>query len=92
MRAPGRDLQDFKASASQSADEAATVAARTLNTDHSVRGVMLDQPVDQPPIALRAVSDHQRCDLAAVLINQRDGVGVLVNVDSDDQGGLLLRG
>src|SRR5205807_7347755 len=63
-----------------------------LHPDHRGRGAMIDQPVDQAPVALRGVRDNQRRDLAAAVINQRDCVVVLVNVDTDDQGGLLSGG
>jgi hypothetical protein len=89
MRAPRRDLKHLKAGAGQRDDQAAPVAAWALDADHRVRGLPVDQPVDQLPVALRGVGDAQRIDQAAAFIDQRDGVSVLVNVDTDDQGGLL---
>lgn len=90
--APGRNLQHLKASSRESADQAAAIAARALNTNHSSCGAILDQPVDQAPVARRGVRGDQRCDLTAAVIDQRGGVVVLVNVDAEDQGGLLSDG
>jgi hypothetical protein len=92
MGAPGRDLENRKAGADERRDEAASVAAGTLDADHRHGALPIDQPVDQLPVALRAVGDTQRVDQAAPFIDQRDGVGVLVNVDTDDQRDLLARG
>lgn len=88
MRAPRRHLQNLKAGAGQRRDEAASVAAGALHTDHRRRGL----PVDQLPVALRTIRDAQRTDQAATLIDQCGSVGVLVNVDTDDQRDLLARG
>ena len=53
---------------------------------------MVDEPADQTPAALRAIRDSQSGDLAAALIEQRNGVGALVDVDADDHGRLLTWG
>jgi hypothetical protein len=45
---------------------------------------VIGQPADQPPIALRAVGEHERAVLAAALIDHRGGVQVLVDVDADE--------
>lgn len=92
MSSPGWDLQHLKSGAGKSSDEAASIAAGALDADHRACGVMLDQPVDQPSIALGTVGERERRDLAAAIVDQRGGMGVLVNVDADDQGGLLARG
>ncbi len=92
MGPPGRDLQDLEPGAGKRRDQAAPIAARALNADHRVSGLVIDQPFDQPAPALRVVRKRQRPDLAATLIDQRSRVRVLVNVDSDNQGGLLARG
>jgi hypothetical protein len=89
---PGRDLQDLEARAAQGNDQATSVAARALDPDHRPGGVVIDQPIDQLPIALGAVGDAQRRDLAAAVIDQRGGMSLFVNIDADDQGGLLARG
>jgi hypothetical protein len=90
--APRRNLQHLKARAGKSSDQAASVASRALNPDHCVCGLVLDEPVDQAAVALRGIRDDERGDLATTVIDQRSGVVVLVNVDSDDQGGLLSGG
>jgi hypothetical protein len=92
MGAPGWHLQHLKPSAGESCNQAASVAARALDADHGVCGVLLEQPVDQSPIALRGVWGDQRRDLSAAVIDECGGVVVLVNVDADDQGGLLSGG
>jgi hypothetical protein len=53
---------------------------------------VIDQPVDQAPVASRAVGQRERCEVSAALVDERSDMGVLVNVDPDDQGGLLARG
>jgi len=53
---------------------------------------VVDEPVDQATIAPRVIGDSQRGNLAAAVIQQRDSMAALVNVDTDDhQGGLLAR-
>ena len=77
----------------QCTDESATIAARALDTDHRLIGAVPAEPVQQLPIAVGTVGDDQRRDLTAAVIDQRGGVGVLVDVDADEhQGGLLARG
>jgi hypothetical protein len=92
MGAPSRNLQHLKARAGKSGDEAAAIAAGALDPDHGCGGAVVDQPVDQASIALRRVSDHNGRDLTAALIDQRGGMVVLVNIDPDDQSGLLSCG
>jgi hypothetical protein len=92
MGAPRRDLRHLKPGAGQSSNQAASIAAGALHADHRAGGGMLDQPADQLPIARRAVRDREGSDLAAAVIDQRGGMSLLVNVDADDQGGLLARG
>ena len=89
---PGRDLHDLKACAGQRGDQAASVAARAFNADHRGGSVPIDQPIDQLPKALRAVGDGQSANESAAVIDQRGGMGLLVNVDPDDQGDLLAHG
>ncbi|HWI72273.1 MAG TPA: hypothetical protein VNT55_09975 [Baekduia sp.] len=55
-------------------------------------GVLIDQPIDQLPVALGTVDDRHGVDETAAFIDQRGGVSLLVNVDSDDQRDLLARG
>jgi hypothetical protein len=92
MSAPGRDLEHLKARTGQRSDKAASVASGALDPDHRTRGLVVDQPVDQTPVALRSVGNDQCCYLTAAVIDQRGGVVVLVNVDTNDQGGLLSGG
>jgi len=53
---------------------------------------MVDEPVDQAAVALRCVRGNEGRNLPAAVIDQRGGVVVLVDVDTDDQGGLLSGG
>jgi len=45
--APGRHLQGLVARRRESGDQAARVAARALNADHGVGGVVLCEPSQQ---------------------------------------------
>jgi len=47
---------------------------------------------DPRTAAARTAIAATRAELAAALIDQRCGVGVLVDIDSDDQRDLLARG
>jgi hypothetical protein len=85
-------VEDLVAGGAERAGQAAPVAARALHPDHRELGVALGQPAEQPLIARRTVGERQCPELAAALIDQCRGVGVLVNVDADEQRGLLARG
>ena len=92
VRAPRGNLQHLEAGACQGGDQAAAIAAGTLDADHGRGGAVIDEPVDQAAVALRSVRDDERRDLTAAVVNQCGGVIVLVDIDTDDQGGLLSGG
>jgi hypothetical protein len=68
-----------------------TGQVQALDPDDCLSGPLIDQPVDQLPVALRAVGDAQRVNQPAALVDERDCVRALVNVDADDQRDLLAR-
>ena len=83
VRAPSRDVEHLMPGGRQRPGQTAAVAARTLDTDHRRGGIAFGQPADQPPIARRTVGEGENAQLAAALVKQRRGVGVLVHVDAD---------
>ena len=59
VRAPRRDLQHLEAGRSEGGDQAASIAAGALDSDHGGYCVVIDQPVNQAAVALRGVGDDQ---------------------------------
>lgn len=53
---------------------------------------MIGEPGQEALVALGRVGEGEGRYLAAALIEQRGGMAVLVDIDADDQSGLLVRG
>src|SRR4051812_27209917 len=89
--APGGDVQNLEAGRGKDGDERAPVAAGALDANDRFVDSVGAQPVDQLLVAGRAVGDRDNADLTTTLIDQGGGMAALVDVDSNDQFGLLAR-
>ena len=86
MRPPGRDVQDLAAGGGEHGAEQSPVAGRVLDPDGRLRRVVLVQPGEQALRTGDAVRDREAAEACAALIEQRDRVALLMDIDTDDHG------